>query len=155
MYTRQIKQTIILATPMIVGQIGQLAMSVTDNIMVGRLGTDELAAAGIGNGLFILVMVTGIGISMAVTPLTAIAMGAGRDKECGVILRQGLLLNMITGVILCLVTFLGAQSIRVLAQSAGCHCGTGRCLYGSSGAVHVAVNALSILSPVRRRRKLS
>ncbi len=116
MYIRQIKQTIFLATPMIVGQIGQLAMSVTDNIMVGRLGTDALAAAGIGNGLFILIMVTGIGISMAVTPLTAIAMGAGRDKDCGVILRQGLLLNMVTGVILCLVTFLAARTIRVLNQ---------------------------------------
>jgi len=116
MYARHIKQTLTLSLPMIVGQIGQLAMSVADNVMVGRVGADSLAAAAIGNGLFTLVMVTGIGISMAITPLAAMAMGAGRDRDCGVILRQGLILNMGTGIILCLATFFGAQAIRILNQ---------------------------------------
>jgi len=118
LYPRHIKQTLTLSLPMIVGQIGQLAMSVADNVMVGRVGADALAAAAIGNGLFTIIMVTGIGISMAMTPLTAIAMGAGRDKDCGVILRQGLILNMVTGIILCLATILGAQSIRIMNQPA-------------------------------------
>jgi MATE family multidrug resistance protein len=116
MYIRHIKKTLYLSLPIIVGQIGQLTMSVADNIMVGRVGTEALAAAGIGNALFMLIMVVGMGISMAVTPLTAIALGAGRDEDCGVVLRQGLLLNMISGVILCGLTFLAAESIRFLNQ---------------------------------------
>lgn len=118
MYPRHIKQTLTLSLPMIVGQIGQLAMSVADNVMVGRVGADSLAAAAIGNGLFTIIMVTGIGISMAITPLTAMAMGAGRDRDCGVILRQGLILNMVTGIILCLTTFFAARAIRILNQPA-------------------------------------
>ncbi|MCP4720158.1 MAG: MATE family efflux transporter, partial [Desulfobacteraceae bacterium] len=116
MLKTDIKKTIHLALPMIVGQMGQLTMSVADNIMVGRVGTDTLAAAALGNALFTLVMVLGFGISMAVTPLTAMAAGAGRDKDCGVVLRQGLIVNLLAGVILCGVTFVGAESIRFMNQ---------------------------------------
>lgn len=116
MYFSHIKKTLYLSLPIIVGQIDQLTMSVADNIMVGRVGTESLAAASIGNALFMLIMVVGMGVSMAVTPLTAIARGAGRDEDCGVVLRQGLVVNMIFGVVLCGLTILGAQSIRYLNQ---------------------------------------
>ncbi|WDP83941.1 MAG: MATE family efflux transporter [Desulfobacter sp.] len=110
------KNTLMLSLHIIVGQIGQLTMSVADNVMVGHVGTDALAAAAIGNGLFTLIMVTGIGISMAMTPLSAMAMGGGRNKECGTVLRQGLLLNLLSGMILMGATFITAQSIRMLNQ---------------------------------------
>ncbi|MBA3012636.1 MAG: MATE family efflux transporter [Proteobacteria bacterium] len=116
MFKRHFKETILLALPMIVGQIGQLSMSIADNVMVGRVGTDALAAAAIGNALFMLVMVVGFGISMAITPLTAMAAGARRDTDCGVILRQGLIVNLLSGVLLCVVTLVGAESIRFFHQ---------------------------------------
>ncbi len=116
MFKNDLKKTIHLSLPMIVGQIGQLTMSVADNIMVGRVGTDTLAAAAIGNALFTLVLVVGFGISMAITPLTAMAAGAGREKDCGVVLRQGLIVNLLSGVVLCGLTFIGAESIRFLNQ---------------------------------------
>ncbi len=116
MGSSDIRKTIYLSIPIIVGQIGQLSMSVVDNIMVGRVGTDALAAASIGNALFTLVMVVGLGISMAVTPLTAMAAGAGRDRDCGVVLRQGMIVNLLTGVILCALTLVGAEGIRFLNQ---------------------------------------
>lgn len=116
MGTSDIRKTIHLSIPIIVGQIGQLSMSVVDNIMVGRVGTDALAAASIGNALFTLVMVVGLGISMAVTPLTAMAAGAGKDQDCGVVLRQGLILNLLSGLILCGLTLAGAEGIRFLNQ---------------------------------------
>lgn len=116
MYWHHFKKTFTLSLPIIVGQIGQLTMSVADNIMVGHVSTNALAAAAISNGLFTLVMVVGIGISMAITPIVAIARGAGRDQDCGVVLRQGLVVNMTAGVLLCFVTFAGALAIRVLNQ---------------------------------------
>ncbi len=116
MFKENIKKTIHLSLPMIVGQIGQLSMSVADNIMVGRVGTDTLAAAAIGNALFTLIMVVGLGISMAITPLAAIAAGAGKDRDCGVVLRQGLIVNLLSGVFLCGLTFAGAESIRFMNQ---------------------------------------
>ncbi len=116
MYRREIKKIVVLALPIVVGQLGQMLMSVTDTIMVGRLGAQPLAAASIANALFTLVMVVGFGVSVAVTPLTAIARGAGRDSECGVVLRQGLIVNLFFGCLLCAVCLGLAQCIQYMNQ---------------------------------------
>ncbi len=112
----ELKKTILLSFPIVVGQLGQMLMSVVDNIMVGKIGAQALAAASIANALFTLIMVIGFGISMAVTPLTAMAYGAGREKECGVVLRQGLLVNIFSGMLLCGLTFLISECIAFLNQ---------------------------------------
>jgi MATE family, multidrug efflux pump len=116
LFANEIKKTIYLSIPIIVGQIGQLFMSVVDNIMVGKVGVQALAAASIANALFTVVMVVGFGISLAITPLTAIALGRGKNMECGVILRQGLILNLFFGIILCGITFGLSECIRFMDQ---------------------------------------
>ncbi len=116
MFVREIKKTVQLSVPIVLGQLGQLLMSVIDNIMVGKVGTEALAAAAIANVLFTLVMVIGFGITMAMTPLTAIAVGRGQDRECGVILRQGLILNLLSGLALCGLTIVLSENIRFLNQ---------------------------------------
>ena len=68
MFGNEIKKTVLLSLPIIVGQLGQMLMSVVDTIMVGKVGTEALAAASIANAMFHLVMVVGFGLTMAVTP---------------------------------------------------------------------------------------
>jgi len=116
MLGNEIKKTIHLSIPIVVGQLGQMLMGVVDNIMVGKLGAIPLAAASIANSLFMLIMVVGFGLTMAVTPLTAMACGAGKDKECGVVLRQGILVNLFSGMILCALTFFLSETIPYLNQ---------------------------------------
>jgi MATE family multidrug resistance protein len=116
MYKNEIKKTLVLSLPIVVGQLGQMLMSVMDNIMVGKVGTQALAAASLANSLFTLIMVVGFGLTVAVTPLTAIAHGAGRDKECGVVLRQGILINLFFGILLCAATLVLSECIQFLHQ---------------------------------------
>ncbi len=116
MLLNEIKKTARLSMPIVVGQLGQMLMGVVDNIMVGKLGATALAAASIANSMFMLVMVVGFGLTMAVTPLTAIACGAGKDKECGVVLRQGILVNLFSGMVLCGLTFFLSEAIPYLNQ---------------------------------------
>jgi MATE family multidrug resistance protein len=116
MFKNDIKKTLFLSLPIVVSQLGQMLMSVVDNIMVGKVGTEALAAASIANAVFTLIMVVGFGLTMAVTPLTAIAYGAGKDEECGIILRQGLLINLFFGILLCGITFLFSGCIQYLNQ---------------------------------------
>jgi multidrug resistance protein, MATE family len=116
MYKNEIKKTLVLSLPIVVGQLGQMLMSVVDNIMVGKVGVQALAAASLANAIFMLIMVVGFGVSMAVTPLTAIAYGRGRDEECGVVLRQGILLNLFFGIILCAITLVLSECIQFLNQ---------------------------------------
>ena len=116
MFRDEIKKTLFLSLPIVVSQLGQMLMSVVDNIMVGKVGTEALAAASIANAIFTLIMVVGFGLTMAVTPLTAIAFGGGKDEECGIILRQGILVNLFFGFLLCGVTFLFSECIQYLNQ---------------------------------------
>ena len=113
-YKDHFKQTLHLSFPLVIGQIGQLSMSVADNIMVGKLGAEALAAASIGNVLFHMIMVVGMGISMAITPLVAAAHGRGDHGHCGKILGQGLMVNMAWAWVLCTLTWKGAHWVHLL-----------------------------------------
>lgn len=115
-YKREINNTIILAYPVIIGQLGHMMMGVVDSLMVGKVGAAPLAASSITNGIFMLFMIFGIGVSMAISPITAMSVGAKKYSECGVVFRQGLLVNVGIGIILTLVTGLGAEIIRFLDQ---------------------------------------
>jgi MATE family multidrug resistance protein len=93
-----------------------MMMGVVDSLMVGKVGAAPLAASSIAHGLFMLFMIFGIGLSMAISPLTAMAMGAKKYSECGVVFRQGLLVNIIAGIGLTIAIIFGADIIRFLNQ---------------------------------------
>lgn len=76
---RHVRETLLLAWPVIVGQIGHLLISSADTIMVGGLGSRFLAASSISNGLFYLIAVIGIGACVVMSPLTAQLVGADSD----------------------------------------------------------------------------
>ena len=90
-----IRETVKLAVPISFGQLGHIMMGIVDSIMVGKVSYASLAAASLVNGLFFLVIVLGIGMSVAATPLIAIAKGAGKNNECGKILNHSLIVNII------------------------------------------------------------
>jgi MATE family multidrug resistance protein len=113
-----IKNTFILAFPVIIGQLGFIMMGVVDSLMVGKLGAAPLAAASLGNHLLIVVFVIGIGTSMAVTPLVAISVGAKKYEECGVYFRQSLLVNLVLAVVLMIGVIIGAELIVFFDQPA-------------------------------------
>ena len=115
-YSKEFKDTIKLAYPVIIGQLGHMMMGVVDSLMVGHIGAAPLAASSIAHGLFMLFMIFGIGLSMAISPLTAMSVGAKKYDECGVVFRQGLLVNMIAGIGITIAIIFGADIIRFLNQ---------------------------------------
>lgn len=115
-YKQHIKHTLNLAYPVIIGQLGHIMMGVVDSLMVGRIGAVPLAASSIAGGIFFLIFVVGLGISFAISPLVAIAVGA-RQQEQGVsILENGLVLNIVTGFIITIILFFGADLIFYFDQ---------------------------------------
>ena len=111
-----IKETLKLAYPVVIGQLGHMMLGVVDSLMVGQLGAVPLAAASLVNGLILLIIVLGIGMSVALTPLVAIAKGSGNHDQCGIILRQGLLVNLVFSILLVLVVYFFADIIYYLNQ---------------------------------------
>ncbi len=116
LYKQEIKKTLELAYPVIIGQLGFIMMGVVDSIMVGSVGAVSLAAASVSNSLFILIWIIGLGISIAVTPLVAIAVGGNRYEECGILFRQSLLINMTTGILIGLAVFGGSYLLVYIDQ---------------------------------------
>ena len=74
-YTSEFRYNLKLAYPVMLGMIGHTLVSLVDNIMVGQLGTAELAAVSLGNSFVFIAMSLGIGFSTAITPLVAEADG--------------------------------------------------------------------------------
>ena len=115
-YKFHIKETLKLAYPVVIGQLGHMMLGVVDSLMVGRLGAVPLAASSLVNGLILLIMVLGIGMSVALTPLVAIAKGSDKHDECGVILRQGILVNLVFSFLLVIAIYFLADLVYYLDQ---------------------------------------
>lgn len=90
-----------------IGQLGVIILGFADTMMVGRYGTDELAAAGFVNNLFNLVIVFSTGFSYGLTPLVGGNFGRGDHAGAGRMLRNALAVNGgMAGVLMLLMTVL-------------------------------------------------
>ena len=83
-----------LAWPVLVAQLAVMAYAVIDTMMAGRFATDDLAAVGIGASIYVSVFIGLMGVLLAVSPIVAQLLGAGRDAEIGEQVRQGMWLTL-------------------------------------------------------------
>ena len=113
-----LKTNVNLAVPVMASQLGQVIVGVADNMMVGQVGYIPLAGASLGNAIFFFFMVFGLGVSFAITPLVGFAHGQGDKKQGGEVLRHGLFINTILGVILFVVVMIAANYLHLLGQEA-------------------------------------
>ena len=111
-----IRETVKLALPISTGQLGHIMLGVVDSLMVGRVGSAPLAASSLVNGIFFLVLVIGIGLSMASTPLIAMAKGANKFDECGRILNHSIIVNVSFAVVISVFAFALSFLIPFLNQ---------------------------------------
>jgi MATE family multidrug resistance protein len=92
-----------LAVPVMVGQLGHVMVGVADSIMVGQLGTLPLAAVALGNSIFAIFMVFGLGVTFGLTPLVANADGMGKKNLPTKLLHHSWFVNLGVSLILFLI----------------------------------------------------
>src|SRR3569832_977417 len=73
----ELVETLRLAVPMMLTQLGQIAMITTDLAMIGHLGENAVAAAALAHTVYFVSFTFGLGLMSAVSPLAAQAFGAG------------------------------------------------------------------------------
>ena len=118
-YREQYKVSLNLAYPVMVGQLGQILVSVADSIMVGKLlGTIPLAAISLAVSVLIIPMVFAIGVAYGLTPLIAGADGKKDKKEAVLYFKNGLVLNSILGLLVYGVLAIFARFAHLLGQDA-------------------------------------
>ena len=116
-YRTQYGVSLKLAYPVMVGQLGQILVSVADSIMVGKfLGTIPLAAISLAVSILIIPMVFAIGVAFGLTPLIAGADGKDDPAEAVKYFKNGLVLNSVLGLVVYGVLAIFAQFAHLLGQ---------------------------------------
>ena len=95
---RELRPTLRLAVPIVVGQVSQMLIGLTDTAFIGRLGAVPLAAAAFTQGIFGMFYVVGIGLLFGPGVFTAQDHGARDDAACVSWLRHGRVLAVAVSV---------------------------------------------------------
>lgn len=105
-----------LAFPLVVVQVGIMAMGVADTVMVGRISATALAAVALGNIYFFAVSVFGTGVLMALDPLVAQAVGARDEPAIARGVQRGFLIAMALAVVASVLLLPGEWVLAWLRQ---------------------------------------
>lgn len=111
-YTKEFKYNWTLAAPVMLGMLGHTFVSFVDNIMVGQLGTAELAAVSLGNSFMFIAMSIGIGFSTAITPLIAEADASNNFIKAKSTFKHGLFLCSVLGISMFLLLLLSKSLLH-------------------------------------------
>jgi len=115
-YTKEFNYNLKLATPVMLGMLGHTFVSLVDNIMVGQLGSAELAAVSLGNSFIFIAMSLGIGFSTAITPLIAEADSGDNFAKGKSSFKHGLFLCIVLSVLLFLLILLSKPLMYLMDQ---------------------------------------
>ena len=88
-----------LAWPILIGQLANVGMAVADVAMAGHASAQDLAGVALGSSVWMIVVVTLMGIMMSVNPTVAHYVGAGQFDRVPHVVRQALWKGLGVGVI--------------------------------------------------------
>jgi MATE family multidrug resistance protein len=105
-----------LGWPLILSQLGMMAMGIVDVMMVGHLGDVPLASLALGHGISSAILMPLFGCIIGLDAFFSQAYGADNEEEAGHWLRHGALLLCIVGAFVMALHFLTAPILTVLGQ---------------------------------------
>ena len=114
-YTREFGTNLKLAYPVIVGMLGHTVVQLIDNIMVGQLGTAELAAVSLGNSFVFVAMSLGIGFYRHYSHDCTV-FGAKNHIKVRYVFVHGLILCFGLGLILALLVLWAQPLLSQMGQ---------------------------------------
>lgn len=95
-YRRNLK----IALPVMFAQLGQAIVMLADTVMVGHLGTVELAAVSFGSSVFMIGFLFALGLSIGATPLIGKEYAAGEHRRSAIIFQNSILFDIGVSLVL-------------------------------------------------------
>jgi MATE family multidrug resistance protein len=105
--TADLRAVLAIAGPIVLVQVGLMAMGVVDTIMIGRVSPQAIAAVALGNTLFMTVGMFGMGVVMSLDAVIAQAVGAGDRPAIARSFQRAIVLSAVIAVPTVLVLLLG------------------------------------------------
>src|SRR5271157_155021 len=107
-WRQELAAMVALALPVVLSELGWVAMAIVDTIMVGKLGPAAIGAVALGNAVYYTPAIVGIGLLLGLDTLVAQAYGRKDHDECHRWLAQGLYLACIITLPLMLLVYLAS-----------------------------------------------
>lgn len=97
--------------PILITQVGLYAMNLADQIMSGRVSSEDLVGVGMGSSIW-MPIITGLnGILLAVTPIVSQLIGAGKREETSRSIIQALYVSVVIALIVAVIGLVAFQPI--------------------------------------------
>jgi multidrug resistance protein, MATE family len=142
--TVELTETLRLAVPIALTQLGQIAMLTTDLALIGRLGDEAVAAAALAHTVFFVSFTFGMGLMSAVAPLAAQAFGARNPRLVRRSLRVGLWAGLLISLPMMAFPLYGEQILVMLGQAPATARLAQRYLFGLAWGITPALWFLAI-----------
>ncbi|MEA2863593.1 MAG: multidrug resistance protein family, partial [Bradyrhizobium sp.] len=113
----ELAETLKLAVPIALTQLGQIAMMTTDLALIGRLGDEAVAAAALAHTVLFIGFTFGMGLVSAVAPLAAQAFGARNPRGVRRALRVGLWAALVISLPIMAFPLYGEHILLMLGQA--------------------------------------
>src|SRR5450432_3527834 len=113
----ELTETLRLAVPIALTQLGQIAMMTTDLALIGRLGDEAVAAAALASTVYFVSFTFGMGLVSAVAPLAAQAFGARNPRAVRRALRVGLWAALLISLPMMVLPLFGERILLMLGQA--------------------------------------
>ena len=115
-YRGHMRAALVLGLPLVGSHLAQFMVQVTDTLMLGWYGVQELAAVTLGGTFFFILFIMGSGFAWAVMPMVAVASEEGDDTRVRRITRMGMWVSMgVAGTVLPLLWF-SAPILQAMGQ---------------------------------------
>ncbi|HEY4136663.1 MAG TPA: MATE family efflux transporter [Alphaproteobacteria bacterium] len=93
LWRAEVKAMLALGVPLALSQLAQIAIQTTDVVLLGWLGAEPLAAAGLATNVWVIMFLFGLGVASAVSPIVAQIVGhpdpRGKVRRVRRVVRQG------------------------------------------------------------------
>jgi len=104
-YTKEVKQLVSLATPVLLASIAQTGMGFVDTVMAGSVSATDMAAVAVAASIWFPTIMFGAGLLMALVPVVAQLNGAGKKSQIPFQIYQGFWLSLLITLPILLVLF--------------------------------------------------
>jgi len=115
----ELRATLRLAWPLVLTNVAQTALGTTDIILMGRFSPDALAAGVLGWTLYFALVIFGVGVVTATSPMIAIELGRNRHSVRDVrrSVRQGFWVAVSAFVPMAIILWNGEAVFGLLGQT--------------------------------------
>ncbi len=95
---KETRTILAISLPLMAAYVAEMGMMITDMIIVGRLGSNELAAVGLTADWFYVLLLLGMGVVSIVGVLAAQSFGAGNPDGVADSVEQGMIAATVMSV---------------------------------------------------------